>query len=394
MLCPSCNETVRDVERFCRYCGATLSAEKQVAPVPPPPEPVAQVAAPVSAEPQKAEPQKAVCPSCGADVIAGTKFCRYCGATLTAEKQAAPVPPSPEAAAPVPAEPLKAGPQKAVCPSCGADVIAGTKFCRKCGAALNAEKQTALVPPPPEPVAQAAVPVPAEPQKAEPQKAVCPSCGADVIAGTKFCRKCGAAVKTAAVSPAPVAVAPVPVVAPAPQPAYNIGAPRKRVARGSVPCPYCRATLPAESVKAIDHFIGKCPRVFKCAGCGEKVLEDKKWDDPTYRAKEEAKDAKRLAEAVAEAALTSQQREERALKAGEAAKKAAIIELLIDLSIIGLIITRLMSQNTNAKFKTAEELTPWGFVNTPLEEARKIKKVGWAIYIIELIVLAIIYFAL
>lgn len=50
------------------------------------------------------------CPSCGAKVAKGKKFCSDCGAAM-----------------PVPV----------VCPSCGAEVAAGKKFCGKCGTKIG-----------------------------------------------------------------------------------------------------------------------------------------------------------------------------------------------------------------------------------------------------------------
>ncbi len=49
------------------------------------------------------------CPQCGSSVVAGAKFCRQCGASLTA-----------------------------ACASCGAPVAADAKFCRRCGSAVAA----------------------------------------------------------------------------------------------------------------------------------------------------------------------------------------------------------------------------------------------------------------
>jgi len=159
MLCPNCNLTVRDIERFCRYCGAALTAEKQVAPAPPPPEPAVLVAAPVPVGPPKVEPKKPVCPSCGADVIAGTKFCRKCGGALMAAEPVVPAP-KPVAQVAAPVGPPKPEPQKAVCPSCGADVIAGAKFCSKCGATITAPVQQAKPATPPAPHFSGAAVVP------------------------------------------------------------------------------------------------------------------------------------------------------------------------------------------------------------------------------------------
>ena len=57
-----------------------------------------------------------VCPSCGTENTAGTKFCRQCGTKLVAE------PP-------------------AVCPQCGAAAEPGVKFCPECGTALSQPEQ-------------------------------------------------------------------------------------------------------------------------------------------------------------------------------------------------------------------------------------------------------------
>jgi len=64
-----------------------------------------------------ATPQTTACPSCGAVVKAGAKFCGGCGATIGV----APVTPSPSAA---------------TCSACGAELKPGAQFCGGCGAKL------------------------------------------------------------------------------------------------------------------------------------------------------------------------------------------------------------------------------------------------------------------
>ena len=79
---------------------------------------------------QGAKAGSATCPSCGAAMAPGAKFCPECGA-----------------------------PAGRVCPKCGAVVKAsGARFCPECGASLEA---------------------------------ACPKCGAKVKAGAKFCPECG-----------------------------------------------------------------------------------------------------------------------------------------------------------------------------------------------------------
>jgi predicted nucleic acid-binding Zn ribbon protein len=71
----------------------------------------------------------------------------------------------PAAAAPAAAAPIGG----IVCPSCGKQNVAGTKFCSECGGKLEAPVQ--------------------------PQQKVCPSCGAAVAEGIKFCSECGTKVE-------------------------------------------------------------------------------------------------------------------------------------------------------------------------------------------------------
>ncbi len=65
--------------------------------------------------------------------------------------------------------------EKYPCPSCGATVEKGQKFCDKCGASVEA------------------VTAPAQPAEsvAEEAKKSCPNCGASAEDGQKFCEKCG-----------------------------------------------------------------------------------------------------------------------------------------------------------------------------------------------------------
>ena len=82
-------------------------------------------------------PQQVVlCPSCGAQNVAGTKFCGNCGKSL----------------APV---------AKVKCPKCGAEMPETMKFCGNCGSPLK------------------------------PEKIKCPKCGTENLSTNKFCGSCG-----------------------------------------------------------------------------------------------------------------------------------------------------------------------------------------------------------
>ena len=131
MQCPKCaNEAGSG--RFCRSCGA----------------PVAAVGAPRQVD--------SVCPSCGAEVRPGAKFCGSCAAPLG---QSAPSTPASVATT--------------ICVNCGAEAKADTRFCKSCGKAVESgtptvtsdEMPTAVIgtpvrpaapPPPPEPTQSSA----------------------------------------------------------------------------------------------------------------------------------------------------------------------------------------------------------------------------------------------
>lgn len=73
-----------------------------------------------------AAPQKssAVCPHCGAENPAGSKFCGSCGNSLN------------DGAATAPVEKAADATSMLVCPHCGVENVQGSKFCKKCGTSL------------------------------------------------------------------------------------------------------------------------------------------------------------------------------------------------------------------------------------------------------------------
>lgn len=79
-----------------------------------------------------------------------------------------------------------------ICTACNGELAAGAKFCRHCGAKVDAPVAAARI----EPVAPAPVP------------GTCPACSADNPPSARFCRKCGGPLPVSAAAPAP---APTPV---------------------------------------------------------------------------------------------------------------------------------------------------------------------------------------
>ncbi len=152
--CPSCGAQVRDGARFCTGCGTTLDEQSRDADI-------------ISNQ------NRNVCPACGVKLAQEAKFCHNCGNNLE--------PPQP---------------QKKFCSTCGSAYVEDAEFCHKCGKALEA------LPQPPAPAPQAPV---------IPQPGHCKICGVklgywnalkpisrtDVClnckAGhTSYCRVCGA----------------------------------------------------------------------------------------------------------------------------------------------------------------------------------------------------------
>ena len=134
------------------------------------------------------------CSNCGNQVAEGAIFCDQCGAKIETQETAPPAPaPSPTGGS-------------VICPACGAGNVPGEAFCDYCGSPLEA----------PVPAVEEAETVPAASAAAEtaedeeaatddPEKLVCPACGAEALPGEAFCADCGASLAESPIPPEPVA---------------------------------------------------------------------------------------------------------------------------------------------------------------------------------------------
>jgi serine/threonine protein kinase len=121
-------------------------------------------------------PGVVMCAQCGSRFAAGVRFCGRCGGTVFHQ-----VSPGGQGAidhgASVIAHGSGAGQQSStVCPRCGVNYPAGTKFCGRCGISIGMGVPAAR------PVQAAGV--------------MCTSCSTNYPAGTKFCGRCGSVIKS------------------------------------------------------------------------------------------------------------------------------------------------------------------------------------------------------
>jgi len=116
------------------------------------------------------------CPSCGAPVTPGLRFCGSCGAPLVMQAPPAPV--------------------GSACPTCGAPLGPSARFCGECGTPMPAAAAPGPPPPPQQPATEPEpeAPKPPEPATSEaPSGPKCAACGAAVEEnGAAFCGECGA----------------------------------------------------------------------------------------------------------------------------------------------------------------------------------------------------------
>ncbi|HJD45544.1 MAG TPA: zinc ribbon domain-containing protein [Candidatus Mediterraneibacter norfolkensis] len=115
MLCPNCGTEIPANSKFCNVCGTKIDI-------------------PVSSTVQNAASGR-VCARCGAPLEEDQLFCINCGAKV--EKMAEPVPQ--ETGNAVQEEYRQPEPvqNKILCPNCGKEVKPGQKFCTSCGTPIE-----------------------------------------------------------------------------------------------------------------------------------------------------------------------------------------------------------------------------------------------------------------
>lgn len=151
--CPSCGASMRSGLRFCEQCARALvqTSHRQ-------PEPEDKPAAVVR------------CPSCGAANRPGPRFCEQCAQPLVRESGRHPV------------TEAKSASTEIRCPSCGAANQPGLRFCEQC--------------------AQPLIKVPH--REPLPAAVRCPSCGATNRPGLRFCEQCATPLVAAGPGAAPL----------------------------------------------------------------------------------------------------------------------------------------------------------------------------------------------
>ena len=158
--CPSCGAQLEDGAAYCTECGARMPAAPalgdQLADASPPPATDATAAG--------------TCASCGA-VLAGTAtFCTACGQRVVTDSNRTVVLTPVGSSEPDAQEDLTTAAPTDRCPSCGASLVAGSRFCTGCGARVD---QVAG-------------------DGSAPAASVCISCSAAIPEGSQFCVTCGA----------------------------------------------------------------------------------------------------------------------------------------------------------------------------------------------------------
>ena len=215
--CPNCGSQIKKGLKFCVSCGTKLSSNDEMQPFPAAPKKDNERRT-IAAVPEmlleldeknnydKSESEKSAfptnkdeiskpldsdklsCPNCGSQVKKGLKFCVSCGTKLSLPKSSS-------------NPPKQTDNDELKCPGCGSTVKKGLNFCVTCGFRLNSSGGLQSSQPPK---------TPENPNLSAPKQdlknmfpqtpnvnngnngsSLCPSCGAAVRSGLKFCVSCG-----------------------------------------------------------------------------------------------------------------------------------------------------------------------------------------------------------
>ena len=138
MFCKKCGSQLPENAKFCKNCGAVMQAAPQQAEVK---QAEVKQAVPAQEAPKQEAPQPPVkmCAKCGSQLPENAKFCKNCGAVM----QAAPRQAEMKQEAPRQEAPKQEASQAPVkmCPKCGSSLPINVKYCRGCGATVSVVPQ-------------------------------------------------------------------------------------------------------------------------------------------------------------------------------------------------------------------------------------------------------------
>ena len=127
------------------------------------------------------------CAACGAELVLGARFCRKCGKSVSAVRDTPTAEPPAEAKSVSASAEDHASPAVLKCAACGAALVPESRFCRKCGKPVSAVRDTPTAEPPAE--AKSVSATVEDPSESTGTK--CAACGAALMVGMKFCGECG-----------------------------------------------------------------------------------------------------------------------------------------------------------------------------------------------------------
>ena len=135
------------------------------------------------------------CAACGAGLVPGARFCRKCGTPVSAVRDV----PAVELPAAMRSESVavedSAGSDAPKCVACGAGLVPGARFCRKCGTPVSSVRDV----PPAEAKSEIVAGEDSAGSGSGAQK--CAVCGTALAVGMKFCGECGTPVHAKARKP-------------------------------------------------------------------------------------------------------------------------------------------------------------------------------------------------
>ena len=135
------------------------------------------------------------CAACGAEHVLGARFCRKCGKPVSVVRDASATEQPAEAKSESAAVEDSAGSDAPKCVACGAGLVPGARFCRKCGTPVSSVRDV----PPAEAKSEMVAGEDSAGSGSGAQK--CAVCGTALAVGMKFCGECGTPVHAKARKP-------------------------------------------------------------------------------------------------------------------------------------------------------------------------------------------------